>query len=34
MEPLSIVPGLNKLFLSQLAPPAGFLPQLVGGLDV
>jgi len=27
------VPGLNKLFLSQLAPPAGFLPQLVVDLD-
>lgn len=27
------VPGLNKLFLSQLAPPAGFLPQLVVDLN-
>jgi hypothetical protein len=28
------VPGLNKLFMSQLAPPAGFLPQLVVDLNV
>jgi hypothetical protein len=27
------VPGVNKLFLSQLAPPAGFLPQLVVDLN-
>ncbi|KAI9779170.1 MAG: hypothetical protein M1839_007705 [Geoglossum umbratile] len=27
------VPGLNKLFLSQLAPPAGYLPQLVVDLN-
>lgn len=28
------VPALNKLFLSQLAPPPGFLPQLVVDLNV
>lgn len=28
------VPSLNKLFLSQLAPPPGFLPQLVVDLNV
>jgi len=27
------VPSLNKLFLSQLSPPAGFLPQLVVDLN-
>jgi hypothetical protein len=27
------VPSLNKLFLSQLAPPAGYLPQLVVDLN-
>ena len=27
------VPALNKLFLSQLAPPAGYLPQLVVDLN-
>jgi hypothetical protein len=27
------VPSLNKLFLSQLAPPPGFLPQLVVDLN-
>lgn len=27
------VPELNKLFLSQLAPPAGYLPQLVVDLN-
>lgn len=27
------VPGLNKLFFSQLAPPTGFLPQLVLDLN-
>ena len=27
------VPDLNKLFLSQLAPPAGYLPQLVVDLN-
>jgi hypothetical protein len=27
------VPSLNKLFMSQLAPPAGYLPQLVVDLN-